>query len=215
MRFARYFAIAMLLSAWALPFGFAEPVAGRDYKAISPSQPTQSGNKVEVIEFFWYGCPHCNDLNPYLSSWLKKKPKEVEFRYVPAIFRDSWIPAAKLFYALEASGNLERLNDKVYEAIHLENINPGDEKALIDWVVKQGVDRKKFEDAYRSFSVQSKVTRAQQMTKDYQISGVPAVVVDGKYLTGPGMTGGPERFTPVLDEVIDVARKEHAGGSKK
>jgi protein dithiol oxidoreductase (disulfide-forming) len=215
MRFARYFAIAALLFAGALSCAFAEPVEGRDYKLITPPRPTQSGNKIEVIEFFWYGCPHCNDLNPYLNAWLKKKPKDVEFRYVPGIFRESWVPGAKVFFALETTGDLQRLNDKVYEAIHLDNINAGDDKALIDWVVKQGVDRKKFEDAYNSFSTQSNVKRAEQMAKEYQLTGVPALVVDGKYLTSPGLTGGPERFTPVLDEVVAKARKDHAAGTKK
>ncbi|HSD60203.1 MAG TPA: thiol:disulfide interchange protein DsbA/DsbL, partial [Burkholderiales bacterium] len=148
-------------------------------------------------------------------KWLANKPKDVEFRYQPAIFRDSWIPGAKLFYALEITGDLPRLHDKVYEAIHLDNINAADEKALTDWVVKQGVDRKKFEDAYRSFAMQGKVAAAQRMSKEYKLTGVPSVVVDGKYLTGPGMAGGPERFTPVLDEVIEKARKERAAAGKK
>ena len=215
MNLIRYLAFAALFLAWSAPPVFAEAVAGRDYKDIRP-QPTESGDKIEVIEFFWYGCPHCNDLHPYLKKWLASKPADVDFRYVPAIFRDSWVPGAKLFYGLEITGDLNRLNDKVYDAIHLETVNPADEKALVDWAVKQGVNRKKLEDAMNSFSMNGKLARSKQMSKDYQLHGVPAIVVDGKYLTGPGTAQtGPEQFTPVLNEVIEKARKERAAAAKK
>ena len=208
---ARFIAAFLLLAGigfTGISSARAELVEGRDYTVLFNQQPTESGKKIEVLEFFWYSCPHCSDLHPHLKAWLKKMPKDVSFRYVPAIFRNNWIPGAKTFYALEALGVRDKLHDKVYDAIHLDNLDLTNEEVLFNWVAKQGVDRKKFMDAYASFAVQNLASRSAQMSRDYMLSGVPALVVDGKYLTSGKMGGTAEETLKILDELIVKVRKE-------
>ena len=210
MRLARTLALGVLMAS-ALAFtARAEIVAGHDYVVLNPAQPTTAEGKVEVIEFFWYGCPHCYELHPHLKRWLQQKPQDVQFRYVPAVARDSWVPGAKIFYALEALGELNRLNDQVYDAIHLDQIDLNNEQVLLDWVAKRGIDRQKFIDAYNSFAVQAKVAQARRMTRDYQIRGVPTLVVDGKYLTSGTYAGSVQGAVAVMDQLVKKARQERA-----
>lgn len=206
----RLFAALLLIgiSITGISVARAEIVEGRDYTVLPHPRPTESGKNIEVLEFFWYGCPHCYDLHPHIKAWLKTIPKDVSFRYVPAIFRPNWIPGVKIFYALEALGEKDRLHDKVYDAIHLDKIDLTKDEVLFDWIAKQGVDRQKFIDAYNSFSVQNQVSRSTQMSKDYNLSGVPALVVDGRYLTSGRMGGTPQDTVKVLDELIEKVRKE-------
>ena len=206
----RLFAALLLIgiSITGISGARAEIVEGRDYTVLPHARPTDSGKNIEVLEFFWYGCPHCYDLHPHIKTWLKTIPKDVSFRYVPAIFRSNWIPGVKTFYALEALGEKDRLHDKIYEAIHLDKIDLTKDEVLFDWVAKQGIDRQKFIDAYNSFSVQNQVSRSTQMSKDYNLSGVPALVVDGKYLTSGKMGGTPQDTIKVLGELIEKVRKE-------
>jgi len=210
--------LVLLVAAFAAGGGVAaQPVANRDYRAINPPQPTDSGKRVEVLEFFWYACPHCNSLQPSLRNWLKSKPADVEFKRVPAVLSESWIPLTRAFYALEATGSLEKLHYEMFSAIHEKNLRLQDPKVLFDWVAKHGVDRQQFQDAYGSFGVQSRTRRSIDMSRHYDISGTPALTVDGKYLVAPSMTLKPDRsvdyekFFQVLDEVIAMARKERAG----
>lgn len=207
----RLFAAALLLVATSLTGisnAGAELAEGRDYTVLSRPQPTQSGKNIEVLEFFWYGCPHCYDLHPHIKTWLNTIPKDVSFRYIPAVFRSNWIPGLKTFYALEALGERDRLHDKVYEAIHRDKIDLTKDEVLFDWMAKQGVDRKKFIDAYNSFSVQSQVSRSTQLPSDYNLSGVPSLVVDGRYLTSGRMGGTPQDTIKILNELIEKVRKE-------
>jgi len=196
-----------------------QPVAGRDYRVMSPPQPVESGKRIEVLEFFWYGCPHCNALQPPLRVWLKQKPADVEFRRVPAVFSDSWVPLTWTYYALESMGVVDKLHYDVFDAIHEQRIRLSDQKVLFDWVAKQGVDAKKFAETYNSFGVKSRGMRSIEMTKAYDIPGTPAITVDGKYLVAPSMilksdktTVDYERYFQVLDQVIAMARKERAAG---
>jgi thiol:disulfide interchange protein DsbA len=209
------------LAAWLLALGLsasasAQLTPGKDYRVINPPQPTDSGNRVEVLEFFWYGCPHCNNLQPPLSAWLKKKPADVEFRRVPAVFADSWLPLTRAYYALDAMGMVGKLHHDVFAAVHEQKVRLSDEKVLFDWVAKHGIDRQKFIDTYNSFGVLSRGRNSIEMTKNYDIPGTPALTVDGKYLLAPSMTLKPdrsidyERFFSVLDQVIAMARKERA-----
>ena len=208
---------ALLLAFVASSSAAAQLVAGKDYRAISPAQPTESGKKVEVLEFFWYGCPHCNALQPSLRAWLKQKPADVEFRRVPAVLSDSWVPLTRAYYALEATGAVEKLHHEVFSAIHEKSVKLQEPKVLFDWVAQHGVDRQKFADAYGSFGVQSRTQRAVDMSRNYDISGTPTITVDGKYLVAPSMTLKPnrdvdyEKFFQVLDQVIAMARKERGG----
>ncbi|MBS0484080.1 MAG: thiol:disulfide interchange protein DsbA/DsbL [Proteobacteria bacterium] len=186
----------------------AEIVEGKDYTALTKPQPVAGGDKIEVLEFFWYGCPHCYSLHPHLKTWLANIPGDVSFQYVPAILRPNWVPAAKIFYAIEALGIAGSLHDKIYDAIHRDKIDPNNESVLFDWVEKQGIDRKKFENTYQSFAVQNQVSRSTQMSRQYQLSGVPALVINGKYLTSGRMGSTPQDTIRTLDALLEKVRKE-------
>ncbi|MGH8753449.1 MAG: thiol:disulfide interchange protein DsbA/DsbL [Burkholderiales bacterium] len=188
----------------------AAPILNKDYRLVSPPQPTETGNKIEVIEFFYYGCSHCYDLEPYLKKWMSSAPKDVAFRRIPAVFRDDWVPLTKTFYTLEALGELNRLHGDVFEAIHVKHIDLNNEQTLLDWMEQHGVNRKKFADAYNSFSVINRVEFAKKLTKAYGVEGTPSMVVEGKYLIGPGMTGSHESAMRVLDEFIAKVRQERS-----
>lgn len=190
-----------------------EAFVGHDYAALRNPQPVATGKKIEVLEFFWYRCPHCFQLEPSLSAWLKTLPKDAQVRRVPAVFREDWAPAAKIYYSLEQMGLSDRLHHKVFDAYNVENLNLNDTAVLGTWIAKQGVDRKKFEAIYNSFSTQSKVTQGARLASIYAINGVPTFVIDGKYLSTPGMTAGETRLFDVLDQLIVKARAER--GSKK
>ena len=211
MNSIRLLTVTLLLSVISftgLSSARGELVEGRDYTVLPRPQPTESGKNIEVLEFFWYGCPHCYDLHPHIKTWLKKMPKDVSFRYVPAIFRPNWIPGLKTFYAMEALGERDKLHDKVYEAINADKVDLTKDEVLFDWIAKQGIDRQKFIDAYNSFSVQNQVAKSMQISKDYNLSGVPTVVVDGRYLTSGRMGGTPQDTIKILDELIEKVRKE-------
>ena len=188
----------------------AEPVMGTDYKLIEPAQATRSGNKIEVLEFFFYGCSHCFHLHPDLTAWERKMPKDVELVLVPTIFNATWEPMAYTYYALEVMGQQLKLHDDLYEAWNVKNTDLSDERKIAAFVAQRGVDSKKFSEAYHSFSVQSKVMRSKQLTQSYNIRGTPTIIVDGKYL----ITGlQPAAAIQVMSALIDKARKER-GASK-
>lgn len=197
----------------ALAAGSAAAQGRPAYKMLANPQAVESGEKVEVIEFFWYGCPHCFDLEPFLRKWTAALPKDVEFRRIPAIPTERWMPNARTFYTLEAMGLIEKMHGEVFDAIHIDRVNLNDERIQLDWMAKKGVDRARFAEAWKSFSVQSKTRRAAQLTQAYDITGVPTLVVDGKYVTSVSMTGSPEGLMKTLDELIVRARAER--GSKK
>jgi len=194
----------MSLAALLLSFTvFAGIEQGRDYNVLPSPQPT-SGNKIEVLEFFFYGCSHCYHLHPELIEWEKGMPKDVELTYVPTIFRDSMEPMARTFYALESMGKMDQLHDPLYRAWNVDEIQLFDDDKIADFVASKGVDRAKFSAAYNSFSIRSKATRAKQMTRSYMISGTPTLIVAGKYV----ITGlQPDDTIRVLKEVIELARK--------
>ncbi len=173
---------------------------------VSPPQPTEDAAKIEVLEFFSYGCPHCADFNPVLTAWVAKQQGDVVVKKVPITFgRAAWVGIAKLYYTLEVTGDLHRLESDVFKAIHVERQNLFEEKALTEWAVKKGVDPKKFSETFNSFGVMSKVKRGDQLAQSYKISGVPAVAVDGKYLVG-GQSFGEVLAT--TDKLIAKARSE-------
>lgn len=208
-------------AAWLLAFTLsaaasAQITPGKDYRLINPPQPTESGKPVEVLEFFSYGCPHCKALQPSLKAWLKRKPADVEFKRVPVVFENSMLPFASAYYALEATGVVERLHDEVFAAIHEQKVRLMEPQVLFDWVAKHGVDRKKFADTYNSFGVKSRASRASEMTRNHDIQATPTLTVNGKYLLlSPTVKrdGAPDydRYFQVLDSAIAMARKERAG----
>lgn len=182
---------------------------GKDFTLISPAQPTDDAAKIEILEFFSYGCPHCSDFNPIIHAWAAKLPADVVFKRVPITFgRAAWANIAKLYFTLEITGDLAKLDSEVFKAIHGDRINLFEERALIEWVTKKGVDPKKFTETFNSFGVNSKVKRGDQMAQAYKIQGVPALAVDGKYLVGG------KDFTEQLaiaDKLIAKARSEKPG----
>jgi len=184
----------------------AAPVEGKDYVAVPLPQAQLAGSgKVEVTEFFWYGCPHCFALEPRLTAWLAQLPKDVQFRRVPAVLAAHWQPMAKAFYALEATGI--DLHAKMFNAIHVERLNLNDEQTFLQWVGKQGADSTKVGDAYRSFGVSSKLQAARQMNVNLGLTSVPSLVVGGKYLTSPSMAGGTDQMFQVVDYLIEQSRR--------
>ena len=192
----------------------ALPAFAQAYTPITPPQPTEDAAKIEVVEFFSYGCPHCAEFNPVLHAWVAKQQGDVVVKKVPITFgRAAWTGIAKLYYTLEVTGDLHRLENDIFKAIHGERQNLFEEKALTEWVVKKGVDPKKFAETFNSFGVMSKVRRGDQMAQTYKIQGVPAIAVEGKFLVGG------KDFNETLataDKLIAQARSEKAGkGGKK
>lgn len=186
----------------------AKPTAGKDYAALETRAPVDSpADKVEVIEFFWYSCPHCNAFEPALNNWIKALPKDVVIKRVPVAFQDSFVPQQKLFYALEALGKVDALHDKVFYAVHVEKQALNTEAKIVDWAVKQGLDKAKFQEAYNSFSVAGKVKRATLLQEAYKVEGVPALGIAGRYYTDGSRTGSMGRALQVTDALIADARK--------
>ena len=191
---------AFLLAALLL----APPLAAAQrYTELKPPQPTEAGGKIEVVEFFWYGCIHCYNLEPALEGWLKQLPPDARFRRVPAVFSPRWEHDARIFYAFEALGLLEKLHRPFFDAIHRDRLRSDDPKALAQWLQKQGLDAQKFTDMMKSFSVHSRTQRAKLMTAGYKIDGTPAIAVDGRYTVSAG-----EGMLDTVSQLIGQARKQ-------
>ncbi|HUL19534.1 MAG TPA: thiol:disulfide interchange protein DsbA/DsbL [Steroidobacteraceae bacterium] len=204
----------MTVAAWVLGLAalLAQPAVraqteGADYRALVPAQPTSAPpGKIEVIEFFSYGCPHCAEFYPLVSTWAATLPKDVLFRRVPVGFnRPAWINLQRAYFALQASGDLTRLDGKLFQALHEERLPLFEEPALADWVGKNGGDAQKFTAAYTSFGINNLTVEADKMSEDYQITGIPTMAVAGKYIAAG------DTFTLLLantDKLIAKARAE-------
>ena len=184
------------------------PQLSRDYIRLDPPRPVASGDKIEVIEFFYYGCPVCYELEPALARWYFNSPGTVALRRVPALSSDNWDHFAKLFYSLEAVGQLGRLHWPVYDQFHFDGVKLNEEAGMLNWVGKNGIDKERFISAYRSPAVQEKLVAARQMIQTYDIKGVPSIVVDGKFVTSASMTGGTRELMRVLAQLVELAHKE-------
>ena len=206
-------AIALMFFAFvagALPVQAQTPLAkGQDYILLNPPLPTDSPAKVEVIEFFSFACPHCADLAPSATKWAGKLPGDVAFRRVPVSFNPYYALMAKVFYALDAIGELQRLDAPLFDAIHVKGLKLIDDKSLVDWASSQGVDAKKFSDALKAFSVDTKVKQADALTRSGKIPGVPAFVVDGRYMVSNEAAAQHGGVLALTDKVIAMARSEH------
>lgn len=200
---------------------FAAFDEGIEYQRLSRPQPTEAEGKIEVLELFWYACPHCYHLERPLEQWLKQQPESVAFRRMPAVLGKHWEPHARAYYALELMGVLDQVHEPLFYAIHVEKQRLYDEKALTEFLAAKGVDAEEFAKAYKSFYVEMKVRRAIEMGKRYDLDGVPAIVVNGKYLTSPSAAEGSERMFQILDYLVREELKERvaeelaksAGGS--
>lgn len=204
--FIGWIGAAALGLSLALP-AQAQLTVNKEYTLIVPALPSDEPGKIEVLEFFSYGCIHCYRLHPFIMNWASTLPKDVVFKRVPVTFdRPQMVPIAKLYYTLEATGDLAKLDDAVFKAMHEENVNLATDKTVLQWVGKRGVDMKKFTDTYNSFGIQSKVARATQLTKTYRVQGTPQIVVDGRYaLRGEGINGY-DQMPVVAGKLVDMAR---------
>lgn len=187
----------------------AAPVEGVDYKKLSP-QATETGDKIEVLEFFWYGCSHCYNFEPHIKAWKKTKPANVVFKRVPAIFRPEWEIQARAYYALSNMGVIEDMHGKIFDALNKDKKNRqrlNTKKLITAFVVKHGVDEKKFLAEYGSFAVDGMVRKAIKKQAAYKIQGVPSVIINGKYLASGSMSGSYENLIKTLNVLIKQETK--------
>jgi thiol:disulfide interchange protein DsbA len=209
----RLLPLAAVLMA-SLPLSAAAQSAaleeGNQYLRLKNPQPVESGKKIEVIEFFSYGCPHCGDLEPIIQGWLKTIPADVQFRRVPVMYQDRWVPLARIYYTLDALGEEARLSPEVFTAVHAGGLSLWQEKTFFDWAASHGLDRKKVEDMYNSFAIAGKVNRARAIAQAYQVQSVPTVVVDGKFVTN--RVSSHRAMPAVIDALIAKARAERPKG---
>ena len=196
---------AALLLAPAFAAVAAEPMEDVDYVLIAPQLATVPG-KIEVIEFFYYGCESCSRLEPRLQLWLKSLPADVSFRRIPALRRTAWVPLTRVYFALEQLGEIERLHERVYQAVHEDGLNLGNSSELYNWAQKVGLDRGKLEQLLDSDLISAQVQRARDATVAYGITATPSFVVDGRYMTSGGMTGSLEALLQIVEGLIDKTR---------
>jgi thiol:disulfide interchange protein DsbA len=203
-RFAA-FVFAVLLLAPLLALAQGKPA----YTELKPPLPVDNDGRIQVLEFFWYGCIHCYNLEPTVEKWEKTLPKDVEFRRVPAIFNDRWALDAQIFYAFEALGVLDKLHRPFFDAIHRDHLRTDNQQALAEWLQKQGVDPKKFNDVMKSFGVQSKTRRAAQLTAAYKIDGTPELAVQGRYTVSAEQGRTQQGMFDAVDYLVEQLR--HSG----
>jgi thiol:disulfide interchange protein DsbA len=198
-------ATLLLTAVLALPL-----VAGAQrpaYTELRPAVSTEApAGKIDVIDFFWYGCIHCYNLEPVLEPWIKKLPADAQFRRVPAVFSERWAHDAAIFYTFEALGVLDKLHRPFFDAIHRDKLRSDNPQALAQWLEKNGVSPQKFTETMKSFGVQSKTKRAIQLTNAYKIDGTPAMAVQGRYTVSAEQGGSREGMLESVNKLIEVAR---------
>ena len=209
----RYFSSALLATtawlsttaAWAQAALFK---SGKDFLTLDRPLATEAGaGKVEVIEFFWYSCPHCHAFEPAFGQWVKNAPKDVVVRRIPVSFRDDFAPQQRLFFTLEAMNLLDSLHVKVFNAVHVEKQPLNTDASILAWAQKQGVDKAKFEETYKSFGVASKLKRAVQLQNDFKVEGVPSLGIAGRYYTDGSLAGNMDRALKVAESLIAQTRQ--------
>ncbi|MEI7678175.1 MAG: thiol:disulfide interchange protein DsbA/DsbL [Betaproteobacteria bacterium] len=205
------FLLGVILGAWIGSPVSAQPIQpGVDYRVLSRTQPVPRGNRIEVIEFFFYPCPYCNELAPEVERWQKTLPPDVVFRRSPVVRHDSWVPLAIIYFALETLGEVARLHLAVYQSFHTDHLQINREPVVETWAAKNSLDGAKFMASYRSAEVQLKVDLARKMTLDYEVQAMPSFVVDGRYITSTSMTSNVPQVLSVVDALIRFARRNRA-----
>jgi thiol:disulfide interchange protein DsbA len=197
--------ISLFTAATAVAKEYQE---GDGYIALANPQPTSSGDRIEVVELFWYGCPHCYDLEPYIQAWLKDKPDDVAFVRMPAILGTRWELLAKAYYTAELLGVLDRTHPALFDAIHAKHMKIDDEAALEAFFVEQGVSAEDFKNTFDSFAVAVRINTARMMTRRYAITGVPTLIVNGKYATGGRQAGSTKGIMDAVDYLIEKERSQ-------
>jgi len=177
----------------------------QSFRSITP-QPAPT-DKIEVIDFFWYGCPYCFQLMPMFAEWEKTKAADVVVRRIPAILRQEWVPEAHLYYTLEVVGAADRLHNKLFDAFHRDRLQATDIEALSKWAEANGIDRAKWDESYNSQGVRNNVVRAVELGRDYDVRGTPVIVVDGRYQTGGGQAGSLKNVMPTVDGLVKLVRE--------
>ena len=197
-----------LVIALALaPLG-ARAQARPQYTELKPPQPVETEGKIEVIEFFWYGCPHCYSLEPVLEAWKQKLAADVQLRLVPAVFNDRWGLDAAIYYTFDALGVVDRVHRPFFDAIHRDHLRTDNSAALSEWLQKNGIDPKKFGETFKSFGVQSKTRRATQQTLAYKIDGTPAMAVQGRYTVSAEQGRTQQGMLQTVDYLVELVRKQ-------
>jgi thiol:disulfide interchange protein DsbA len=182
--------------------------AGKDYRVLDKRVPVVApAGKIEVVEFFWYSCPHCNAFEPLLEAWRKRQPAEIAFRRVPVGFRDDFVPQQRMFYTLEAMGKLDELHAKIFQAIHKEGQPTDREDRILAFVARNGVDRARFQELYNSAAISEKARAATALQDQYMVDGVPAMGIAGRFYTDGTMALGMDRMLVVVDHLVAEARK--------
>ncbi len=185
-------------------------IEGGHYELLDQVQPVQTGDKIEVVEMFWYRCPHCFQLEPFMVDWLKTIPENAQLVRTPAILSQQWEFHARAYYTFDALGVVDKLHDKFYSAIHVQRLDIDSADELADWAAENGIDRQSVIDAFNSFAVASKFNFANVMSRKYGISGVPAIIVDGRYRTSVSQAGSPEKLIKVINFLIEKAAQTRA-----
>lgn len=206
----------MLWAGFTASPAWADPQMGEQFDQVAQQMTTDQPAKIEVLELFWYGCPHCYHMEQPLQAWVKKQPADVYFKRMPALPNANWAPMAKAYFAMQELGVLEKLHTPLFDAIHkAKSLNPADEAAAIEWVTKQGgLDKVKVEKAFKSFAINMQMNKAMQVFRASGATGVPALIIDGKYITGSSMAGGNEAALQTADYIIQNVRKDKAAGKK-
>ncbi|ALK87301.1 thiol:disulfide interchange protein DsbA/DsbL [Limnohabitans sp. 63ED37-2] len=182
--------------------------SGKDYITLERPVATEAGSgKIEVLEFFWYSCPHCNQFEPAFEQWAKNAPKDVVVRRVPVAFRDDFVPQQRLYYTLEAMNLVEKMHIRVFTAIHGEKLMLNSDASVLAWAEKQGIDKAKFAETYKSFGVATKAKRAVQLQNDFKIEGVPSLGVAGRFYIDGTLAGSMPRALQVADALIAQTRQ--------
>ncbi|NOX93067.1 MAG: thiol:disulfide interchange protein DsbA/DsbL [Gammaproteobacteria bacterium] len=202
------FALLFTVLATVVVLGFTSVgnvmAAKKEYEMVTPPQPTTSKDKVEVVELFWYGCPHCFKLEPYVERWLKRKPENVKFVRMPGMFRPSWEIHGRAYYTAEVLGVVDKVHKPMFEAIHEQKRSLSNEASIMALFKENGVSEKDFKRVFRSFAVETKLRRAKDMGQRYGARGVPAIIVNGKYRTGATQSGGNARVFKVVNELVKM-----------
>lgn len=211
-----------MLARWLVYLLFAAPltaalaagqfIEGEDYLRLPRQQPTSTPDKIEVVELFWYGCPHCNDLEPYIARWLKNKPADVEFVRMPAIFGERSKPLARAYYTAELLGILDKTHEALFKAIHEQKQKLNTEAEIQQFFLDQGVSEEEFKKVYNSFAVAIKMNNAELMTRRYAITGVPTLIVNGKFSTSGSQAGTHARILKVVDYLVARERTTEKPG---
>ena len=199
--------VLLLLCSFA-GLATAQVQLNREYTRLDAIQPPAVPGQVEVIEFFYYGCPVCYELEPNLSRWQVMAPNYVRLTRVPALASEKWESFAKLFYALEATGDLARLHFPIYDNIHFDGVQLNDDKVMLEWVSRNKVDPQKFSEAFASDAVKAKVGAARKMLVDFNVRSVPTLIVDGRFVTSARLAGSTKQIPAVLNQLVELARKE-------